>query len=1687
MRLLVYTHSLEMLLSDAVVQKRYGRPTSAIDTSPSYPRQLLLGPAIPLKAVVSAIRNIEIAESVSIFTQYCWVDFNRTFELAHTAMRQHRCNSQYRHNAAMYLEPLFRNVVDAHAINASAFASMFEASIFNALKATPIGVEWLGYIYALQMPSVADEVAYWQAQGIIHYIAQLQNLYQHAIHDSITITNAFGMQQNIQIQQLLHVGRGLTQWTTALAHIGFWNDLTACDQIGCSLVRSAPNSMDAFGIDYDVGIVRGPVFTPVTELVVANIGPFGSIDIFLVPIPVELATYYASFQVALFALLQTASQSSRYDQLSEPLVDPVPAPWIGYNYLGGNPMCISNTPRPYIQPMFGYYDACQTQPRDAIQLRRNSLLFALGVSGSGVLPCSICLTTSDACTLAVQTALQLAMPPIATTTAILPLVAALNISIIQFALQNTTNTLLSQAVVGPPSDPYSLFGWITIYEWLQGQREVYSFQGDAATIALMTQLHPSQPHQANQLELPRQACLYVWFISVYATLALNFVALVLWFYGLRSHLGHCNLFYFNRVTGSVWLGRPMLFLRGMTALLLLSTSPVDFITQPNGLTSFRFTPRPFYMAMLVAGEATWIVYVLNDLLLPVSNQHAKRLALFSTIFIWLVFFIVEMAAPVEASLTLHRLCTIQQLSYGIDCTSGGVQIGSSTRLCVLSCVIGGVVCLVYSFGRLLATRCRMTSQTTPAHLILPAAAVHYFTNASSESNQWHLDTMSCVMAGMLPLQNRLFDIKLWLYFVSIRSDAGKYIFKDATFKSSAGIKSFHSMTMTAITNSDGKKYNKIRLRAIFGFAYVVLTVVSSYSYLVLTKSAFSNDFLWASFNASGALTYLSNWYNLNLQVLTHQTGLQLTTPNYGDWSNLYNASVTTFSIAPLYASRVQNEANSIGSVIQGLRQMDGCQLPWIFTPYCFADFTRQWEMAVTPARQRRCSGEVQNGAVYIEAILRNVQWPQFMSCWGTSLETGLFSHLRTSIQGQSWLQAVQSQSTSVRDEVLFWQQHNIIAYITQWQNYKTLGVVETYAIQNSVGISYPLTIKSSNGSFQLAVETTFKMYWSFASDLWAVTSNASGVGGASLIRQSSHFAYSNTSLENVYLQNSSTIIDAGFVSLRSILGPFGSIDMKRVAPIQSLLQAYTTARELLKSIVTSNVTAQKDLRLANIRSFSPYPNAWRHLAPVAGNILCPLPPTVGFSSYNLFSLFTYEGSCAHGASDKLMTTPLGSHTARLLLAPSNLTAQSICQREVQQPLQCARTLNATAAFIQTYISASQRSTIATLAQQVKANLQSSIDIHISQYMLENQSVVLGHASLMDPMDLQYEYFGWLYLFDWISGVREVVTFQGDVGSLTLLTGFTPMLIGTVNGMEIPVNASFYIRSFIQYVTFVLFCVACFVGCIILSSRGYVEGSNMFIFNRVAGLVWVGRPLILLRGLAGLAPLSPPRLLLSLPGDAYVFDEAPQYWLTTIVSAGELTWLVYIINDTLSVFTEHFTPGYATKSSILVWAASAAWTFSVPSTHVATIVRTCEVPAVDFQIVCHSGTLQIGSYSRFGSLIALAGGVTCLCYLIEKLVYPMAKGTNDSKEEMDGKQPSFFLYSAANHAFAKANWVHDDIYYLDKASAVIAGIVAYETHDRILMLDIKMWRTYAVELAGRRRTQSDLGMHPSTLHAIPILE
>ncbi|ETV79662.1 hypothetical protein H257_06915 [Aphanomyces astaci] len=269
-------------------------------------------------------------------------------------------------------------------------------------------------------------------------------------------------------------------------------------------------------------------------------------------------------------------------------------------------------------------------------------------------------------------------------------------------------------------------------------------------------------------------------------------------------------------------------------------------------------------------------------------------------------------------------------------------------------------------------------------------------------------------------------------------------------------------------------------------------------------------------------------------------------------------------------------------------------------------------MANSVARQARCASKyATNRAVYLEAVLRNVQWATLQSCWGRSLEIAIAAPLRSSSDGSAWWTSLESTVTSELDEVAVWHTHNISTFDTDWQNYKSIGIIDTYNIQNAFGFSYPMTLKHTNGTFQLNAQTSMKMYWAFASDLWAVTDPSTFIFGKSLVRQMGQFAFANVSMESVVLQNGTAAqVESGaFATFRDTIGPFGSVDVKHVAVPPSVVRFVLHVKDTMTRLRTKSLSLSAEYSaMYDPSEFCYIPASWFESGQVhgaGGKIMCP--------------------------------------------------------------------------------------------------------------------------------------------------------------------------------------------------------------------------------------------------------------------------------------------------------------------------------------------------------------------------------------------------------------------------------------------------------------------------------------------------
>ncbi|KDO17023.1 hypothetical protein SPRG_17543 [Saprolegnia parasitica CBS 223.65] len=725
-------------------------------------------------------------------------------------------------------------------------------------------------------------------------------------------------------------------------------------------------------------------------------------------------------------------------------------------------------------------------------------------------------------------------------------------------------------------------------------------------------------------------------------------------------------------------------------------------------------------------------------------------------------------------------------------------------------------------------------------------------------------------------------------------------------------------------------------------------------------------------------------------------------------------------------------------------------------------------MAISDARQARCDTMAANGAVYLEPLLRNVPLTSWTTCWSDAFELTIGHTLRNSILGHSWLATTLHARSNISavHEATYWRAHGIQLFETQWQNYKRIGLLNSYAVTNAFGVTYPFTLQSLNGTYGRHSATTLKMYWSFANDLLhAVVVNATSSDGTSLLRSDASFLYANTSLEATLVQEGVLAwpLDHGLDLVRQRLGPFGSIDMHLIACPRSLLDTIRSISASVRDAVRRHQHVQDlyfNMTLVDAMHAVPQPWLDAKLMQFGASILCPAhPPTINQPVFGgTLMAFTLDGSeCPTDITSKLYPS------ADMLLAAAVLTNLSATTRDTLADI-CGHDKINGAACLQylpdtlRVLNAISPMVLPNLSRAIADTWQLGIGMVTYARRPPSTTLTLEHARLLSEEDPSYGFFGWCSLYDWAIGHRQVVQFQGDSGTLTLLSEYIEPVAQATLSWQLPQSAARYAYIGTTYVTYCLLGLAAVTTAYILRSYGHVEGWNMATLNSVGGMVWVGRPLLLLRSMTAMSLLSTSALDLAFDGRISGFTASHNPWYTTWLAASEVTWLVAVVNDVAMAVTQAYTIYYATFNLAIVWLVAAVLSIQYPVEHAASLLPTCKIEQLDWQLVCESALLQIGHPSRLITLVGTVFSCNGLCYLATRLLWHYRRAASPT-----GATHSLFLYAGAQYLYTTDRWLYNDVYYLDRASAVLNGILTLRWRGVLYACDIKMWRILTVSL------------------------
>ncbi|KAF0690293.1 Aste57867_18319 [Aphanomyces stellatus] len=1668
--------SVDILAPQAVVDKNYIASVATTNVYPTHVRRLILNELVSVEYAVVNLRLLSAGWSMWMYTPYCWVDLNRAFEVAHTAARQQRCADRYSTNGAVYMETVLRNQDwDTFLQMYGGDGGMFTVSVQEWLVQVPAGQAWISTTStALVTHSLAQEVTHWKAKNISHFRLQWLNYWQSGITETMVLENALGMQQTITLK---NVPRTDESWTTENLYWMPINDLSFTQSMNLSLIRSATNSFvqsPSFDFEMLLGLTDpSGNYDNQTQLFRATVGTFGSVDAYYVAVPPALLALYAAFRQGLYKSPNCiAGVQDRFDTISDVTLYPSPLPWTTqtFQFYGGNPMCLNGGSRSFVQETFGFYDNCDRQSPLSATLTKQSGEFAIFAMAdrfnlSGV--CALSSTPNSFCQDHLKILEQMSRPCSLVSQDMAPVVQPatnaiknLSVCVMQYASDREDSTWIALQQPLLDSTDWDFYGWVFLNDWVEGKREVVSFEGDIADMVLISTADTPQPVTSSTTSLPNATKLIFW-LAVYVSIVLCCIALVclLLVVQLRLNIHGPNLMWFNPIVGSIWIGRPLLFLRSCTAIILLGTTQLELVqlNQPPR-ARFEFAPRPLLHTLIICGEATWFINVASDFLAAAMTTLTPVYSNIGCVFAWIALVFMETSIPVKPVAILNRVCSSHNMDQAISCQLGTLWVGNINRCFT----VAGTQVISLLFGLTISEILRRRKVSTKR-----AMSRHWLGIADNffplpDKSRWNLDDVALVMAGIVPVHwgvfEHVFDLKLWI------SRKDPRILKSSTF---------HIVNINA-NASEKSTLNEIRrlqsalkvLCAGLGILYAICAIVGSVSYLQLSKISFSNDMFWANFNMTGAHVFIANW--LNSQLILGVTNL--TTSLNIDFINQVGSfdrpSGAVQSAANFGALMQYTQLNTIEAAIIGLRSTDGATFPWIFTQYCFLDFGQRWELANSEPRQKRCKlNMTTNGAVFMEPILRNINFNDFYAAVGSSFDVAIANELKRSNTGFDWLRKVSNPiKLAIADEIVMWTNYSITSFETQWQNYKLIGLTNVYSVTNMYGVAYPLTLQYREPFFRLSKQTTFKMYWGLANDLTALMLNNTDVSGCSLIRSSSVYAFANTTLENVMIQNG-TLAKPFANSLqltRNEVGPFGSVDLKFIAiPLVAKVAVHNVFSSIRKSRYRSLVAQAAFSQISDVsNSMLPVPKAWTDInfLSLGGNPLCQeIPFAVGLSvGAGLIALLSWDQQCTRNDIWINMLPDRESVIAALVLANTSMDIiDAMCVQNPHYEPQCLLALNQSIDFVTTYMGADliQLNQLALEANDAIY----ALNVQLLQYGQQDSTspLTLYQINILDPTQLEFKFYAWLFLVDWALGYREVIAFHGDHGSMSLITEYLFPLIQRVNTAENPVNFAIYLRTILWYVTSALIAVAGLMLTYVFLSRGLIEIWNVFELQRVGAIVWVGRPLLVVRSFTAIGLLSTCSLQLYYTGYISFFAVVPSTWFETILAANEVTWLVAIVNDLAMAWTQEYTKYYCYVNSTIVWLITACLSLSMPVAHNMSISKQCHVAQIDLHVVCTSANITIGDFSRLVALSAIVVGCNAVCYFVTFLVV---------RSPRRPQVQSVLLYSGAKYLFETSAWIQKDTYYMDRMSAVVNGILTLQWGNHFYGLDIKLWCTFQIPVA-----------------------
>ncbi|KAF0698108.1 Aste57867_11259 [Aphanomyces stellatus] len=464
------------------------------------------------------------------------------------------------------------------------------------------------------------------ANEITHFQPRWSNLRTIGIEETIDVTNALGLTSTIRIKHdFATIARATC--TAQVLVCPFGSSIYAINNHGAT--KASPNAIQNYWV--------GSHLAPLLQVLHNQLGALGNVLCNFIAPPAAVVSLVEAFQAGDWR----ASQGQPYAAT---------VAGTGRCLYGGSPLCPYHSSKPYLLASFGADDTCMTYAKYGVTWTPAGALFAWLMSDPSQVPLIASICTAQAA--ATQAALARFDASSLSTTAAATALAHVPLEMMQFISRN--NNASNVAIETQPllAGPWAAFGYMSVYDWVHGTREVVAFDGDVQVLTLVlystfTNHYSSTPAPTTsglRLALP---CTGSRWRRQSSQLPSRRAPPIASSRPLRHDAAQLACLQSRR---RLCVGRS---LHPLCPWPRCGHRHVDCqrgLQPSDGLTGLTRHPRNVFDSMALAGETLWLLYIANDVLHSVTDAFTSSYAPIGAILAWLTISILDIAQPPTFSL-----------------------------------------------------------------------------------------------------------------------------------------------------------------------------------------------------------------------------------------------------------------------------------------------------------------------------------------------------------------------------------------------------------------------------------------------------------------------------------------------------------------------------------------------------------------------------------------------------------------------------------------------------------------------------------------------------------------------------------------------------------------------------------------------------------------------------------------------------------------------------------------------------------------------------------------------------------------------------------------------------------------------------------------------------------------------------